>query len=121
MTNHDEQQPLPPPPPGYEAEEGAFSSFTRGFRPLGDDLRTLTSTNLGGHTSMDGNAFSRVGNEVGLSAAIRNATQSQLDRVNGLAGRTGDMTDAVSNTWTNYVDIEEEHGRRMRRATGEII
>jgi hypothetical protein len=121
MTNHDEQQPLPPPPPGYEAEEGAFSSFTRGFRPLGDDLRTLTSTNLGGHTSMDGNAFSRVGNEVGLSAAIRNATQSQLDRVNGLATNTGAMTDAVAQTWTNYETIEDEGDRRMRRAIGDIL
>jgi len=118
MTNHDE--PLPPPPPGYDAEEGAFASFTRGFRPLGDDLHSVTNTNLGGHTSLDGNAFSRVGDEVGLSAAIRNATRSQLNRVNGLATNTGDMTDAVANTWTNYVDLEDEHDRRIRRATGEI-
>ena len=120
MTNHDQPSP-PPPPPGYDADGAAFASFTRGYRPLADDLHKVTHANLGAHTSLDGNAFSRVGNEVGLSAAIRNATQSQLDRVNGLSVRTGDMTDAVSNTWTNYVDIEEEHGRRMRRATGEIV
>jgi hypothetical protein len=118
MTNHDE--PLPPPPQGYEAEEGAFQSFTRRFRPLADDLHGVTRTNLGAHTSLDGNAFSRVGNEVGLSAAIRNATQSQLDRVNGLAGHTGDMTDAVGQTWTNYVDMEDDHDQRMRRAIGDI-
>lgn len=118
MTNHDE--PLPPPPPGYEAQEGAFQSFTTGYRPLADDLNRATGTNLGAHTTLDGNAFSRVGNEVGLSAAVRNATQSQLDRVNRLAGRTTDMTDAVDQTWTNYETIEDEHGRRMRRAIGEI-
>lgn len=118
MTNHDE--PLPPPPPGYDADEGAFTSFTRGFRPLADDLDGVTRTNLGSHTSLDGNAFSRVGNEVGLSAAIRDATQRQLDRVNGLATNTGDMTDAVANTWTNYQTTEDDHARRVRRAAGEI-
>lgn len=119
MTNHD-QQPPPPPPPGYDAEEGAFAGFTRGFRPLGDDLHTVSSTNLGAHTTMDGNAFSRVGNEVGLSDAVRNATQAQLNRVNGLGTNTDAMTDAVARTWTNYEGIEDDHARRLRRAAGEI-
>jgi hypothetical protein len=119
MTDHNE--PLPPPPPGYDANEGAFASFTRGFRPLADDLNTATGNNLTAHTSLDGNAFSRVGDEVGLSAAIRNATQSQLDRVNGLATNTGAMTDAVAQTWTNYETIEDEGDRRMRRAIGDIL
>ena len=118
MTNHDE--PLPPPPPGYDADGDAFASFTRGYRPLADELTRVTGTDLGAHASLDGNAFSRVGNEVGLSDAIRNATQRQLDRVNGLAGNTTAMADAVGNTWTNYVDIEEEESRRVRRAAGEI-
>jgi hypothetical protein len=119
MTNHNE--PLPPPPPGYDAEEAAFAGFTRGFRPLADDLNNATGTNLAAHTSLDGNTFSRVGNEVGLSDAIRNATQRQVDRINGLAGNTNTMTDAVAQTWTNYVDIEDEHDIRMRRAAGEQI
>ena len=119
MTNHDEPLP-PPPPPGYDAEEGAFAAFARGYRPLADDLNRTTGNNLGAHTTMDGNAFSRVGNEVGLTDAIRNATQSQLDRVNGLSGNTTSMADGVGNTWTNYVDIEDEGDRRMRRAIGEI-
>lgn len=118
MTNHDE--PLPPPPPGYDAEEGAFASFAHGYRPLADDLNRATGNHLAAHTSMDGNAFSRVGNEVGLSDAIRNATQRQLDRVNGLAGNTTSMADAVGQTWTNYVNIEDEHDERMRRTIGEI-
>ena len=118
MTNHDE--PLPPPPPGYDADGDAFASFTRGYRPLADDLSRATGTNLGAHTSLDGNAFSRVGNEVGLSDAIRTATQAQLDRVNGLAGNTSAMADAVDQTWANYVDIEDEAGRRVRRAAGEV-
>jgi hypothetical protein len=118
MTNHDE--PLPPPPPGYDAEEGAFAAFARGYRPLADDLNRATGNTLGAHTSLDGNAFSRVGNEVGLADAIRNATRNQLDRVNRLAGNTTDMADAVGQTWTNYVEIEDVAGRRMRRATGVI-
>ncbi|MFL6125216.1 hypothetical protein [Actinophytocola sp.] len=117
MTKH--EPPLPPPPPGYDADETAFASFTRGHRPLADDLHTVTRTNLGAHTTLDDHAFSRVGNDVGLSAAIRNASQSQLDRVHGLAGRTDDMADAVDHTWTNYRELEDEHDRRLRRALGE--
>jgi hypothetical protein len=107
---------VPPPPPGYDADEDAFTAFTRGYRPLADGLRTDT---LATHTGMDGNAFSRVGNEIGLSDAIRNATQYQLDRVNGLAGNTTSMADAVDNTWTNYVSTEDAHTRAIRRAGGE--
>jgi hypothetical protein len=119
MTNHDQPSP-PPPPPGYDADGTAFASFTRGYQPLADDLHKVTHTNLGAHTSLDGNAFSRVGRDAGLSDAVRNATQSQLDRVNKLAGHTTAMSDAVSATWTNYESIEAEHDQRMRRAFGEI-
>jgi len=110
------EEPVPPPPPGYDADEAAFASFTRGFRPLADGLQTGA---LAAHTSLDGNAFSRVGNEVGLADAIRNATQRQVDRVNGLAGNTTTMADAVDNTWTNYRTTEEDHTRAIRRAAGE--
>jgi hypothetical protein len=117
MTHDDRDPvPLPPPPPGYDADEDAFQSFTSGFRPLGDGLRTDA---LGAHTGMDGNAFSRVGNEVGLSDAIRNATQRQVDRVDGLATNTTSMADAVQNTWNNYVTTEDDHIRAIRRAGGE--
>jgi hypothetical protein len=119
MTNQNEPV-LPPRPQGYDAEEGAFASFASRYAPLADELNTASGTNLGGHTTLDGNAFSRVGNEVGLSDAIRNATQRQLDRVNGLAGRTRDMSTAVGNTWVNYVDLDDEAGRRVRRAAGEV-
>lgn len=120
MTHHDQPPPPPPPPPGYDADGTAFASFSRGYRPLADDLHKVTTTNLGAHTSLDGNAFSRVGRDVGLSDAIRNATRSQLDRVHKLAGNTTDMSDAVDQTWTNYETIEDEHDARMRRAFGEI-
>ncbi len=119
MTHQDDPAPLPPPPPGYDADETAFSSFTRGFRPLADDLTGSTGTSLGAHTSLHGDAFSRVGNEVGLSDAIRNATRRQVDRVNGLAGNTTDMADAVANTWTNYTIQEDDHAQSYRRAAGE--
>lgn len=109
------EQP-PPPRPGYEADEASFAAFTHGFRPLADNLTTDALT---AHTSLDGDAFSRVGNEVGLADAIRNATQRQVDRVNGLATNTTAMADAVDNTWTNYTTTEDDHIRAIRRAGGE--
>lgn len=112
---HEDRIP-PPPPPGYDAEEGAFHAFTRGFRPLADDLR---GNGLADHTGLDGNAFSRVGSDVGLADAIRNATRRQVDRINGLSTTTEQMAEAVDNTWTNYVELEDEHSIGLRRAGGE--
>ncbi|HEY0449811.1 hypothetical protein [Actinophytocola sp.] len=110
------ENPVPPPPPGYDADADAFANFTRGYRPLADQLSTDP---LAAHTSLHGDAFSRVGNEVGLSDAIRNATQRQVDRVKGLATNTTDMATAVESTWTNYVDTEDSHDRAFRRAAGD--
>lgn len=118
MTDHD---PTPSRPPGYDADESAFDSFNRGYRPLADDLTTSVNTTLGSHTGLDGNAFSRVGNDVGLSSAVRDATRRQADRISGLSGNTTNMADAVSTTYTNYVELEDEADLRMRRATGEIV
>lgn len=110
------EEPPPPVRPGYDADEAVFESYTRGFRPLADGLRTDA---LAAHTGLDGDAFSRVGNEVGLADAIRGATQRQFDRVNGLATNTTGMADAVHNTWTNYADREDDHVQGIRRAGGE--
>jgi hypothetical protein len=111
------EQPEPPRPhPGYDADEDAFASFTRGYRPLADDL---TTDRLVAHADLHGDAFSRVGNEVGLADAVRNATRRQHDRIRGLAGNTTAMADAVEATWTNYRTTEDAHGRAIRRAAGE--
>jgi len=110
---HDEP---PPPPPGYDADEDAFAAFRRGFRPLADNL---TTDALASHTNLHGDAFSRVGNEVGLADAVRNATRRQHDRITGLADNTNTMADAVDNTWTNYRVTEDNHERAVRRAAGE--
>jgi hypothetical protein len=106
----------PPPRPGYDADEDAFASYTRGLRPLADGLSTDA---LAAHTNLHGDAFSRVGNEVGLSDALRDATRRQHDRIRGLATNTTAMVDAVDHTWTNYRTTEEDHGRSIRRAAGE--
>lgn len=110
-----DEQP-PPARPGYDADEDAFASFTRSMRPLADELSTDA---LAAHANLHGDAFSRVGNEVGLAGALREATRRQQDRIRGLAGNTTAMTEAVDNTWTNYRTTEDDHGRAIRRAAGE--
>lgn len=117
MTEHD---PTPkPPPPGIEADEAAFASYTKGTHPLADELRGTVSGGLSGNARFHGDAFSRVGNEVGLSEAIRGATNRQMERVNRLAGNTTNMAEAVDNTWTNYTTQDEDRGMIIRRAGGD--
>ena len=114
---HDRPQDGPPPTrPGYDADEDTFTAFTRGYRPLADNL---TTDALAAHANLHGDAFSRVGNEVGLADAVRNATRHQHDRIQGLAGNTTAMADAVDHTWTNYRTTEDDHGLAIRRAAGE--
>lgn len=106
----------PSPAPGYDADEHAFAGFTRGLRPLADHLSTDA---LATHANLSGDAFSRVGNEVGLADAIRNATRRQHDRIRDLATNTDAMADAVDHTWANYRATEDDHERAIRRAAGE--
>jgi hypothetical protein len=114
-----EKEPVPPPPPGIEADHAAFAAYTKQTHPLADELRGTVSSGLSGNAGFDGTAFSRVGRDVGLSDAIRNATTRQMERINRLAGNTSDMADAVRNTSNNYLDQDEERGLRIREAGGD--
>lgn len=117
----DEDEPVRHgPPPGYDADEAAFISFSRGYRPLGDDLRGASGNTLGSHTALDVNTFSRVGRDVGLADAVSNATRRQFDRINGLATNSTTMVDAVDQTLVNYRSTEDAHDRAIRKAAGEL-
>ncbi|WP_156754044.1 hypothetical protein [Actinokineospora pegani] len=111
------------PPPGvsdvggYHGEEDAFAAYTSAVRPLADQLHTAADTH--GRTDFAEHAFSKIGSEVGLSQAIRNATVGQQERVRGLADSLGGTVDAVRNTWTNIQGTEEDAGLSLRRAAGD--
>jgi len=117
MTEHD---PTPPPPPGIEADHAAFAAYTKGTHPLAEELRGTVSNGLSGNAAFDPHAFSRVGSDVGLGDAVRNATTRQLERINRLAGNTSDMADAVRNTSNNYVNQDEERGLAIRESGGDL-
>jgi hypothetical protein len=109
------QDPVPRPR-GYDAGEDAFAGFARGYRPLAD---TLATDALAANADMPADAFSRVGDEVGLAEAVRDATRRQVEAIDGLATDTGAMADAVDGTWANYRTTEDDHDRAIRRAAGE--
>ncbi|MQA08668.1 MAG: hypothetical protein GEU98_08980 [Pseudonocardiaceae bacterium] len=99
---------------GYDAEEEAFHQFARGVDPIAEHIRELAGGDLSGHAELADDAFSKVGNEVGLSAAIRDATRQQIGELNGLADSTGLMGQAVRNTWNNYQVLEDDHTSTLR-------
>lgn len=103
---------------GYRAEEEAFHQFTRGMDPIAEQLRRLGGGELSGHAELDDNAFSKVGSEVGLSAAIRAATRRQISELNGLAGSMTGMGEAVRETWHNYQALEDQNVTDLRGAGG---
>ncbi|MGW5052788.1 hypothetical protein [Actinokineospora sp. NPDC004072] len=98
---------------GYYGEEDAFHAYTAGLRPLADELRGSAD----GLDVADG-AFSKIGDEVGLTAALRAAGERQAGGVRGLADAYGGIADAVANTWTNFESVEDDEARNLRRAAG---
>ncbi|MGQ0838351.1 hypothetical protein [Actinokineospora sp.] len=102
---------------GYHGEEDAFRAYTAGVHPLAEQLRGLGD--LGGTAQFGEHAFSKIGSEVGLSQAIREATLRQHRRVQGLADSLGGTAEAVRNTWTNMAATEEDASAALRRAAGE--
>ncbi|MDQ3405310.1 MAG: hypothetical protein M3548_18285 [Actinomycetota bacterium] len=105
---------------GYHGEGEAFHAYTKGIDPLAERLRGLADKDLGPQVGFSDNAFSKIGQETGLSDAIRQATQRQHDRVQRLAGTMGGTSEAVRNTWTNLESIEQDATDGLRRATGEL-
>lgn len=99
---------------GYRGEEESFHAYTAGMRPLAEEVRGVA----GGLDVADG-AFSKIGDEVGLTAALRAAAERQLTGLNGLADAYGGTARAVANTWTNFEGVEEDERRNLRRAAGE--
>ena len=99
---------------GYHGEADAFHAYTAGMRPLADELRGVA----GGLDFADG-AFSKIGDEVGLTSALRAAAERQVNGVRGLADSFGGTAEAVANTWTNFEAVEDDEARNLRRAAGE--
>ncbi|GAA4415792.1 hypothetical protein ACFQV2_34075 [Actinokineospora soli] len=99
---------------GYHGEADAFHAYTTGMRPLADQLRGVA-----GGLDLEDGAFSKIGDEVGLTAALRAAAERQVTDVRGLADAYGGTAEAVANTWTNFEGVEQDEARNLRRAAGE--
>ena len=104
---------------GYRGEGDAFRAYTAGVNPLAEQLRGVADRDLRGHAEFGEHAFSKIGSEVGLSQAVRAATQRQMTRVQGLADSLGGTAEAVRNTWTNFEGTEQDAEAALRRAAGE--
>ncbi len=98
---------------GYYGEAEAFHAYTAGMRPLAEQLRGVT----GGLDIGDG-AFSKIGDEVGLTAALRAAARRQVADVTGLADAYHGTAEAVGRTWVNFEGVEDDESRNLRRASG---
>jgi hypothetical protein len=94
----------------------ALTAYASAASGLASEVGSVGTSTLNGVTSLPGDAFGKIGNEVGLNAAFQQAAQRQLDGIreaeNGLAG----LGTAVAKAREAYIAQEDDHAQALGRA-----
>ncbi|RZS36844.1 hypothetical protein EV193_10678 [Herbihabitans rhizosphaerae] len=101
---------------GYDVDTDALTDYARRTNPVSDEVRGAAGMT---GADFDDYAFSKIGSEVGLSSALRDANQRQRDDLAGLSTNMDNIAQAVHNTGVNYTDREDQGRQALRRAARE--
>ncbi|TWP48250.1 hypothetical protein FKR81_28565 [Lentzea tibetensis] len=100
---------------GVKVDLDALTAYASAASGLSSEVGSVGTATLNGVTSLPGDAFGKIGNEVGLNAAFQQAAQRQLDGLreasNGLAG----LGTAVAKAREAYIAGEEATKASLER------
>lgn len=95
---------------GYGVDTAALATYGTTTAGLASEVGTVGTSTLTGVNSLPGDAFGKIGAEVGLNAAFQQAAQAQLDAVAAASTGLAGFATAVSKAGTGYVE-QQAHAK----------
>ncbi|GGP70703.1 hypothetical protein [Saccharothrix coeruleofusca] len=101
---------------GFGVDPAALSAYGTTASGLADEVAAIGTATLSGVDALPADSFGRIGEEVGLGAAFREAARAQVDGVAAAAAGLSALAGEVSRTGAAYVEQEARHSADFTRA-----
>ncbi|WP_086821119.1 type VII secretion target [Allokutzneria sp. NRRL B-24872] len=100
---------------GFKVDPAALTKYTTATPGLADELGRVGSATLGPITSLPGDAFGKIGAEVGVNQAFHQAAKATADGVAAAAAGLTGLAGSVAGALKTYQQQDAEHAALMRR------
>ncbi|RDI33476.1 type VII secretion target [Lentzea flaviverrucosa] len=101
---------------GLKVDFDALTGYASAVSGLASEVGTVGTGTLNGTTSLPGDCFGKLGNEVGLNAAFQAAAQAQLDALKAASTGLAGLGTAVSKARDAYVAQEDATKAALTKA-----
>ncbi|GLZ30314.1 hypothetical protein Lesp02_25030 [Lentzea sp. NBRC 105346] len=101
---------------GLQVDLDALATYASTASGLSGDVGTVGTSTLTGVTSLPGDAFGKIGEEVGIGSAFQQAAQRQLDGIREVSQGLSNLGTAVAKAREAYIAQEEQHAADIGRA-----
>jgi hypothetical protein len=101
---------------GLKVDLDALTGYASAAGGLAGEIGAVGTGTLNGTTSLPGDCFGKIGNEVGLNAAFVAAAQVQLDALKAASTGISGLGTAVSKAREAYIAQDEAHKASLDKA-----
>jgi len=101
---------------GYGVDTAALATYGTATSGLAGEVSAVGTSTLTGVNSLPGDAFGKIGAEVGLHAAFQQAAQAQLDAVAAASTGLAGFAAAVSTAGTGYAEQQTQAKEDLGRS-----
>ncbi|ANZ37775.1 hypothetical protein BBK82_18625 [Lentzea guizhouensis] len=101
---------------GLKVDLDALTAYASAVGGLASEVGTVGTGTLNGTTSLPGDCFGKIGNEVGLNAAFQQAAQVQLDALKAASTGLAGLGTAVTKAREAYIAQEESNAAALNKA-----
>ena len=100
-----------------DVDSEALAAYRKAAGELAEQVRSVGTTTLSGVNTLPGDAFGKIGAEIGLNGAFQAATQAQLDGVSATASGIAALADSVGQALTGYQVQDGDAAATVRQAS----
>ena len=101
---------------GLEVDLDALTGYASAVSGLASEVGAVGTGTLNGTTSLPGDCFGKIGNEVGLNAAFQAAAQVQLDALKAASTGLAGLGTAVAKAREAYIAQEDANKVALGKA-----